>query len=63
MWVFRVIILVIVLWIVVRAASSARDVREQRMTPEEILRQRYARGEINTEEYQHRLEVLRRLDK
>jgi uncharacterized membrane protein len=47
----------------VRAASSSRDVRDQRMTPEETLRQRYARGEISTEEYQHRLEVLRRPDK
>lgn len=28
-------------------------------SPEEILAERYARGEISTEEYQERLEVLR----
>jgi len=61
-WVFRVIIVVIIVWIVVRAAFS-RDIREQRVTPEEILRQRYARGEIDTEEYQHRLEVLQHPNK
>jgi putative membrane protein len=27
-------------------------------TPEEVLAERFARGEINEDEYQHRLEVL-----
>lgn len=29
-------------------------------TPEQILKRRYARGEIDRDEYQHRLEDLRR---
>jgi len=59
MWLFWVVIIVALIWIVVRSASSARNLRETQRTPEEILRERFARGEIDTEEFQRRLEVLR----
>ena len=38
---------------------SGPTVAAPRDTPEETLRQRLARGEIDVEEYQRRLEVLR----
>lgn len=39
-----------------QGGSSRRDEE----TPEEILKRRYARGEIEREDYQRRLEDLRR---
>ncbi len=54
---FLIVLLVAALlaWVVVR-------VRSRPVTPDalEILRQRYARGEIGREEYEARREVLRR---
>lgn len=38
--------------------SGSDDNRPQ--SPEEILRERFAKGEIDEIEYEHRLEVLRR---
>lgn len=63
MWAFWIVIIFVVVWLAARAGSPSRGIREVRPTPEEILRERYARGEIDTEEYQRRLEVLRRGDK
>jgi putative membrane protein len=37
-----------------------RSPRQSAGTPEDILAERYARGEISTEEYQERLDVLRK---
>ena len=60
MWIFWIAIIVVVVWLVVRAGPSTHGgVREARLTPEDILRERFARGEIDTEEYQRRLQVLR----
>ena len=42
----------------VRYLSRADRVTAAQPTPEEVLAERFARGEINEEEYQHRLEVL-----
>jgi uncharacterized membrane protein len=40
-------------------AGSERNAPSHRvLSAEEILAQRYARGEINADEYQHRLAVL-----
>jgi uncharacterized membrane protein len=36
-----------------------RDNRERTQSAEEILGERYARGEMTVEEYRHRREVLR----
>ena len=58
-WIVWVVVIAVIIWLVFRAAARPGDVRERRRTPEEILRERYARGEIDTEEYQHRLETLR----
>lgn len=52
---------VLVLWLVVRALGSSSSVgRGPRPDdPEEILRARFARGEIDAEEFERRLAVLR----
>ena len=58
MWAFWIIVVIALVWGVVRVTSGSRGVDAQR-TPEELLRQRYARGEIDTEEFQRRIEMLR----
>jgi putative membrane protein len=50
------LIVILLVWVVVRSASgpSIQD------TPEQILKRRYARGEIEREEYERRLNDLRK---
>lgn len=55
-------LLALAAWVVTRLTRDRRDgetLREQRDPAEEILRQRYARGEIQVEEYQRSLATLR----
>jgi putative membrane protein len=57
-----VLITVLIVVLVVRAlAGTERQRNEQpgRQEPEAILRERFARGEIDADEYQRRLELLR----
>jgi putative membrane protein len=57
-WVFGLAFLVLIVWMVGRAAGGPPVRTEE--TPEQILKRRYARGEIEREEYQRRLDDLRR---
>lgn len=56
-WAFGIAVLVLLVWTITRAAGGFAGGGE---TPEQILKRRYARGEIEREEYQRRLEDLRR---
>ena len=57
------IVIVAVVWLMVRLlVRSERAPGEPptaRQTPEEILRERFARGEVNAEEYRQRSELLK----
>jgi putative membrane protein len=57
-WVAGIIVLVLLVRLV--AGSTSGFSRRDDETPEQILKRRYAKGEINSEEYQHRLADLRR---
>jgi len=57
MWIWPVLLIVAVL-VVIRAVSGAPRSRPADRTPEEILRDRFARGEIDEEEYLQRRELL-----
>jgi len=63
MWIFWLVIIVLavvaMVWLV-RIASSGGGGPRSAQSPEEILKERYARGEIDDEEYHRRLEELRR---
>jgi putative membrane protein len=55
-WILGIGLLVMFTWLLVAAFSGRPQLSS---SPEEILRRRYAAGEIDTEEYEHRLSKLR----
>jgi putative membrane protein len=57
-WVFGVILFVATVWVIARVVSGTGGRADD--SPEQILKRRYARGELDREEYQRRLEDLRR---
>lgn len=57
-WVLGLAVLVFVVWVVVRAVGGSPTRADE--SPEQVLKRRYARGEIDRDEYQRRLEDIRR---
>jgi putative membrane protein len=57
MIVIWVALIVAVVWLLV--TPTGRDVTPPTNGPRDILAERYARGEINTDEHRERLEALR----
>jgi len=55
------VVIVVVVWLLLRVVTRTDASRPlvPRQTPEEILRERFARGEINEEEYRQRTELLK----
>jgi len=57
-WVIGIVVLIAFIWLLVRAASGSSAAG--RDPAERILRERYARGEIDKDEFDRRLADLRR---
>lgn len=61
---FWVLVLVVVVWLVVRMVNAAdrrpADGRGERDEALELLRRRFASGEIDAEEFERRLALLQR---
>jgi putative membrane protein len=57
-WVVGIVVLGVLVRVVVGSFGGSSPRSED--TPERILKRRYAKGEIEREEYQRRLEDLRR---
>jgi putative membrane protein len=57
-WIGGLVVLILLVWIVARAAGGPAARTEE--TPERILKRRYARGEIDREDYERRLDDLRK---
>jgi uncharacterized membrane protein len=58
LWIIPILVIGLVVWLVVRAASG-RPGSSSSESAEDLLRRRFASGEIDIDEYQRRLEVLR----
>jgi putative membrane protein len=57
-WLVAIVVLVLVVRLVAGSLASPGSRADE--SPEQILKRRYAKGEIEREEYQRRLEDLRR---
>jgi putative membrane protein len=57
-WILGIVVLVVIVRLVAGAGGGFPSRSEE--TPEQILKRRYAKGEIDREEYQRRLDDLRR---
>ena len=57
-WVVGIVVLLLLVRVVVGSLGGPSARGDE--TPEQILKRRYAKGEIEREEYQRRLEDLRR---
>ncbi|MCZ7531270.1 MAG: SHOCT domain-containing protein [Acidimicrobiia bacterium] len=57
MMTFWIAVIGLAVWLVMRGQD--RGTRERNDRPREILAERYARGELSTDEYHERLEALR----
>jgi putative membrane protein len=60
MWIFWIVLIVLIVWVVQRASISNRPPDQSPVSAEEILKRRYAQGEIGKDEYERRLGDLRK---
>lgn len=64
-WIFWIAVVAFLVWLVARTTGSgatgsgAASPPSPRQSPEEILRERFAKGEITEEEFRERLRVIR----
>lgn len=57
-WIGAAVLLGIITWRVFAASRSPRSRKGPSSTPEDVLRERYARGEIDDAEYERRMSAL-----
>jgi putative membrane protein len=59
-WILGLLLLIVLVWIVATRTTSGFSVRSAEDSAEQILKRRYARGEIDREDYDRRLSDIRR---
>lgn len=58
-WILLLLLIIAAIWIGIRLAARGSVKPEDGRSPEDVLRDRLARGEIDEDEYRSRTEVLR----
>jgi len=58
MWLIWIPIIVLIIWLVVRMTNISKLKRPRNETPFEILKRKYANGEITAEEFDKRKKKL-----
>ncbi len=59
-WIFMIAVIGLIIWAVLRATSDSSKETSPTASAERVLAERYARGEIDDEEYRRRSDELRR---
>ena len=58
-WILGVVLLILIVWIVTKTAhSNTLTFSERQKTALEILKERFAKGEIDKEEYEEKRRIL-----
>lgn len=57
-WIIGLILLVLVIWIIVKMINQRNQLPGHNKTPLDILKERYARGEIDKQEFEERKKDL-----
>ncbi|WP_240924991.1 SHOCT domain-containing protein [Maribellus sediminis] len=57
-WLAGLAILVLIIWAVTKSVNSGNSVSTERKSALDILKERYARGEINKDEFEEKKSVL-----
>ena len=57
-WIIGITILVVVIWVIVNRTNQQRSLQKNEQSAIDVLRDRYARGEIDKEEFEKRKKVL-----
>lgn len=60
LWILILALVILVVWMIVRGDGRGRSTGDGEDRAEAVLRQQYARGEIDEETYRRRLNELRR---
>ncbi len=59
MWIFWILLIVILVWIIKAVINTGSDNNLSEDSPLEMLKKRYARGEIDEQEYECRRKELK----
>ena len=57
-WVIGILFLILIIWIAVKAVNKPEPSEKYRKTPVDILKERYAKGEIDKKEFEDRKKDL-----
>lgn len=60
MWIFWILVIVLIVYVARHPSTWTGPRNESNLSAEEILKRRYARGEIGQEKYDRKLEDLRK---
>jgi len=58
MWLFWVLLIVVIAWIVKMVVAGDGKNKEEPRSPLEILEERFARGELEEQEFEHKRKLL-----